>query len=157
MSTKNSSKGPRTGTGNTGTASKPWYAAGLRFTCVPECGRCCTSHEDYAYVYLDDDDLPRLAAHLELDDKTFRQRYTAIDDGDVVLKMDEPDCPFLEGSRCGVYEARPTQCRTFPFWAETLKSRAGWRRNRRFCPGIDEGELQPLRVIQEHLAARNSD
>ena len=139
------------------TDRKPWYASGLRFTCVPECGRCCTLHEDHAYVYLDGDDLPRMAAHLELDDETFRERYTTVDDGDVVLKMDEPDCPFLDGWQCSVYEARPTQCRTFPFWPETLKSRAAWTRNRRFCPGIDEGELHPLHVIQEHLAARESD
>ena len=40
---------------------KPWYASGLRFSCLPECGKCCTNHEDYAYVYLEGDDLDRLA------------------------------------------------------------------------------------------------
>ena len=50
------SKRPSAAAGDAGKAGKPWYAAGLRFTCVPECGRCCTLHENYAYVYLDSAD-----------------------------------------------------------------------------------------------------
>ena len=136
---------------------KPWYVTGLRFSCLPECGKCCTNHEDYAYVYLDGDDLPRLAEHLGLTPGEFREQYATLDDDDWVLRMDKPDCPFLDGWQCTVYEARPTQCSTFPFWREILRNRAEWRRQRRFCPGIDEGEVHPLKVIDAHLAARDTD
>ena len=43
----------------------PWYSEGLCFECRPDCGACCTNHEDYAYVYLEGDDVDRLVAHLE--------------------------------------------------------------------------------------------
>ena len=28
------------------------------------------------------------------------------------------NCIFLTGNRCDIYEVRPNQCRTFPFWSE---------------------------------------
>ena len=36
-------------------------------------------------------------------------------------------CTFLtrEGG-CGVYEARPVQCRAYPFWPRVLKSPETW-------------------------------
>jgi Fe-S-cluster containining protein len=130
----------------------PWYAEGLRFTCQPECGKCCTRHGAYGYVYLEDGDDERLAEHLGLDLATFRRTHTARDDGHLILKMEEPACPFLDGARCRVYEARPTQCRTFPFWPENLRSRARWERLRSFCPGIGEGKLLSLPEIRSWMA-----
>jgi len=132
----------------------PWYAEGLRFECLPDCGACCTNHDDYAYVYLEPGESERIARQLDLDLDTFSDRYTGREEDWVILRMDRPDCPFLSGARCSIYAVRPVQCRTFPFWAENLRNRARWRRLRRFCPGIDRGESHSLRVIQDHLAAR---
>ena len=138
----------------TPSARRPWYAAGLRFACRPDCGRCCTRHGEYGYVYLDRGDVRRLAAHFELDVKAFRSRFTKRDDGHTVLTMDGPACPFLDGSRCTVYGARPSQCRTFPFWPENLRTPARWEELATFCPGIGEGEIVPLHVIREELRSR---
>jgi Fe-S-cluster containining protein len=138
-----------------GTTRKPvWYAEGLRFTCRPDCGRCCSRHDDYAYLYLQDDDVAPLAAALGLDEEAFLSRFTAHDDGDLVLRMDGPACPFLDGTRCSVYRGRPTQCRTFPFWKETLRTRKTWQDLREFCPGIDEGEVHSLVTIRSRVAER---
>lgn len=135
-------------------SSPRWFAEGLRFECVPDCGACCTNHDDYAYVYLEGDDFDRLAGFLELDDDTFIARYTDLNEGALVLRMDEPDCPFLDGVRCSVYPARPTQCRTFPFWEETLTTPKSWERLRSFCPGIDRGPRHDLLQIEENIELR---
>ena len=136
--------------------TEPWYAEGLRFECQPDCGQCCVNHGDYDYVYFDGDDLQQLARFLGLTVAEFKERYTEMDEGQPVLRMDQPRCPFLEGTRCTVYPVRPTQCRTFPFWDNNLASRASWKRLREFCPGIDRGAVHPLRVIRGHLAEHES-
>ncbi len=133
---------------------KPWYAAGLCFECKPDCGACCTDHADYAYVYLEGDDVDRLVEYLGMDEEEFFARYTDLDECYLVLRMDSPDCPFLDGKRCSVYPARPTQCRTFPFWRESLESKRNWVRLLEFCPGIDQGSRHSLKVIRASLAER---
>lgn len=137
-------------------APLPWYRDGVRFACQPDCGKCCTRHGEYDYVYLETDDVSRLAAHFDLPVGEFRARFTRQDDGHTVLTMDGPACPFLAGSRCSVYEARPSQCGTFPFWPENLKTRAGWNDLATFCPGVGKGELIPLQVIRDNLSGRKS-
>jgi Fe-S-cluster containining protein len=136
---------------------RAWYADGLRFECRPDCGACCTNHDDYSYVYLTEHDCKRLARHLKLTRAEFAARYTELDEGSPVLRMDRPDCPFLDGTRCGVYAARPTQCRTFPFWPENLTSPVRWERLGKFCPGIGHGEVRSLRVIRSCLARRDRE
>jgi uncharacterized protein len=136
------------------TLRNPWYSAGLRFSCVPGCVACCTCHGEYAYVYLDPDDVLRLAKHLVLDPEEFLERHSAEDDGYVILRMDEPACPFLRDAGCSVYEARPNQCRTFPFWRENVRSRTAWERLRSFCPGIGEGKLHEVTAIRSTAAKK---
>ena len=134
---------------------RPWYAEGLRFACRPDCGRCCTRHGEYDYVYLERDDVARLAAHFEMPVAQFRKLRTRRDDGHTILRMNGPACPFLEGSRCSVYDARPAQCRTFPFWPENLKTRARWEELADFCPGVGAGDTLPLHVIREQMGSRS--
>jgi len=130
---------------------REWYADGLRFKCQSDCGNCCVNHGDYNYVYLEGDDTRHLARHLGLTVDEFTDRYTEPEEEHVVLRMDQPACPFLDGTSCTVYDVRPTQCRTFPFWPGNLTSRSAWTRLRGFCPGVDSGDVQPLRVIRDHL------
>ena len=122
-------------------ASKPWYDKGLRFSCQRS-GNCCKSHGRYEFVYLADQDVQAIAAHLGLAESTFRRRHCAQDGGYTILKITEPDCPFLEADNsCSIYPVRPKQCATWPFWDENLVEENWKGPVKECCPGIDQGEL----------------
>jgi len=53
-----------------------------------------------------------------------------------------------------VYEARPTQCRTYPFWSNIVDSEESWNRESRECPGIGIGPLHGPEAVSEALAKR---
>ncbi len=86
-------------------------------------------------MWLEEADERRLAAFFGLDRPAFRERYTRLDDAGQRVLLDQSDlersCIFLENGRCVAHEAKPRQCREFPFtWrspdiAETCE---GWRR-----------------------------
>ena len=136
---------------------KPWYHKGLRFECT-QCGNCCRNHGEYTYVFLTERELERIPAHLGLDRREFLARYCTKEPGQhYTLRMDRPACPFLgEDSRCGIYEVRPKQCATWPFWLENLK-RATWEGPvKDCCPGIDRGPLVPAAEV-ERIARETED
>lgn len=128
--------------------SKSFWADGLRFECQGS-GRCCTSRGEHGFVYLTREDRRRLATHLGVTTQELRRQHCAVTAGELHLKDPDKDCQFLTGTRCGVYEARPTQCRTWPFWPETMNARA-WRKDvASFCPGVGKGRLWQRREIEE--------
>jgi len=87
-----------------------------------------------------------LANHLQIAKDTFVSEYTRdveTPDGDTIaLKAVEGACPqvrrcvFLEGKSCSVYEARPTQCRTYPFWPQHISGSNEWTSEAHRCEGI---------------------
>jgi Fe-S-cluster containining protein len=82
----------------------------------------------------------------------FTRTYCANHDGWFHLKGQETACRFLEGKRCQVYEARPAQCRTWPFWPENMNAKAWDREVVRFCPGVGRGRKYSAEEIQGLLA-----
>jgi Fe-S-cluster containining protein len=131
-----------------------WYAEGLRFECQPGCSACCSDHGEYTALYLTEDDTRRLARHLAIEHDQFISRYAEVEEGSLLLRMEQPECPFLEEGRCQVYEARPIQCSTFPFWKENLRSRRTWVKLCEFCPGVDSGPQHEGKAITEQIAKR---
>ncbi|GHV31014.1 hypothetical protein FACS1894167_12730 [Synergistales bacterium] len=62
------------------------------------------------------------------------------------------DCIFLERPiRCRVYGARPSQCRTFPFWRDILSGRYTWDSYAKSCPGMNSGKYYSADEIREIL------
>lgn len=116
--------------------AQPWFSEGLRFKCTG-CGKCCTGSP--GYVYLSHSDLERLSNHFHLTEPEFTQKYTRLVDGQYAL-LDKPgsdDCLFLKNNQCTVYEARPTQCRTFPWWIQHLREPSDWEEASHRCEGIN--------------------
>ena len=129
---------------------KPWYRDGLRFQCQGS-GKCCVSHGEYGYVYVTLADRRRLAVTLGIPTRQFTRQYCEKTDGLFHLALGDGDCVFLDGKRCSVYDGRPTQCRTWPFWPENMPAKR-WRTIAEYCPGIGQGDVIPLNTIREILA-----
>jgi len=143
----------------------PWYADGLRFSCT-QCGNCCTGPP--GYVWFSPSEAKALAERFGMTVGQFRRTYAKRVHGDWSLNEVETehgfDCVFLDRSdgraRCSVYEDRPLQCRTWPFWPENLRTPAAWAAVRRNtpCPGMGTGTripLEQIRVIRDRQAAES--
>lgn len=136
-------------------------ATGLSFSCTM-CGNCCTGPE--GYVLVTEAETAALAARLGIDAHEFLARFTKTTEFGRSLTEKASsfghDCVFLDREKipgravCGVYEDRPTQCRTWPFWKTIIQSRAHWERVKRTCPGIDRGPrytVQQIRVLRDTM------
>jgi Fe-S-cluster containining protein len=64
------------------------------------------------------------------------------------------DCIFWSNG-CSFYEARPLQCRTYPFWPSMLSSRKIW--DAMSCPGMGRGTLHSREEIDALLALQNAE
>ena len=57
------------------------------------------------------------------------------------------DCVFFDNKsrKCGVYSARPRQCRTWPFWDSNIRTPEAWAETCQVCPGSGRGPALPAR------------
>lgn len=129
--------------------SNPWYANGLNFKCT-ECGQCCTGAP--GYIWVNDQEIEQIAAHLNLSIEEFAQRYLRRVKGRFSLNEHPKtfDCAFLKDKKCQIYSVRPTQCRTFPWWPKQLKSERDWQEAAQCCEGIQlNAPLVPFETIEQ--------
>ena len=135
-----------------------FYAAGLKFSCK-RCSSCC--RYESGYVYLSEKDLEKLMSALKMDRKEFITAYCRWVngwDGDEVLSLKEKinkDCILWENG-CAVYEARPLQCVTYPFWENIIATSRSWETAALACPGMNTGELHTERAINDTVKIRVS-
>ena len=118
---------------------KIWYAEkGLKFECQG-CGGCCEGPG--GYVWVNEEEIKALAVAKQMTEEAFCKRYVRIVfDHPALIDNARGDCIFLEEKRCAVYESRPRQCRTFPWWPELLRSENAWKNNNYSCPGMNKGK-----------------
>ncbi|MFT3687093.1 MAG: YkgJ family cysteine cluster protein [Phycisphaerales bacterium] len=138
-------------------ADGPEQGEGLRFSCTM-CGRCCSGPA--GFVLVNDQECAALAKRFGLSVDAFVAQYThMLPEGrslreHVVAGGRGYDCVFLDRTTvpgkavCGVYEDRPRQCRTWPFWNSVLRSRESWEQAKAVCPGIDKGTLVPVTQVR---------
>ena len=115
---------------------EPWFKEGLRFGCTG-CGKCCTGSP--GYVFLSPRDLENLAKHFQLSEEAFIKKYCREAEDQLCL-IDTPGtdaCVFLKNNQCTAYEARPVQCRTFPWWIHNLQTPKDWEEAAHRCEGIN--------------------
>lgn len=103
------------------------------------------------YVYLKLVDRHRFATFMGLTTRQFTSRYCSKTDGHFDLNQPEKDCEFLKDKRCTVYEARPSQCRKWPFWPENMNAKTWHEEIASFCAGIGKGNIRTAQEIAEIL------
>ena len=130
----------------------PWYREGLRFGCTRS-GNCCRGE---GYVWVDEREVAVLARHLNMDVDTFEKVYTRkVGKGRSLRDQANEDCIFYaQGTGCQVYEARPTQCQTWPFWRNNIETEQSWDETKARCPGAGSGALYSAEEILKRLATR---
>jgi len=129
--------------------SKPFFSDGLRFECT-ECGECCTG--DPGTIYINDREVTALAKFLgRSEEDLIEHDMKPMGDGHTILERENGDCYYLKDGRCSVHPVRPTQCRTYPFWVENLRSEKAWKSTCKECPGIGQGKLWSEEEILEQV------
>jgi len=99
-------------------------------------------------------EIERIAGHLGLTPEEVRERFLRrIGLRTTIIEHRlTKDCIFLReagGTRqCAIYPVRPSQCRTWPFWAENLRNPESWNRAALRCPGINRGRLYTCEEIE---------
>lgn len=126
-----------------------WYQDGLRFQCT-QCGNCCTGAP--GYVWVNKQEVQQLAAQMGMaSQQEFEDQYVRrIGIRKSLREFPNGDCVFFdtESRRCSVYQARPRQCRSWPFWDSNLRDPAAWEDTCRICPGSGRGKLYSIETIE---------
>jgi hypothetical protein len=133
-----------------------FYDDGLRFECT-RCSKCC--RHTPGYVFLSEADIEPLLAALGVRRQDFLQQYCRrVRFGPVqrlsLREKPNVDCILWEDRGCSIYEARPLQCRSYPFWSSCLSSSDEWLYQARQCPGIGTGPLHSRETIERWLLHR---
>ena len=129
-----------------------WEDEGVRFECRG-CGRCCGGEP--GEIWVTPAERAKIAAELGMDEITLRKECLRRVDGRLGIKEKENyDCIFLTKEGCSIYQSRPLQCRTYPFWPSVIESRESWEREGRSCPGIGKGKALPREEIERRVSLR---
>ena len=133
----------------------PWYRDGLSFECT-RCGACCTGAP--GYVWVGDEEIRRLADFRGETVEQFSKAFVRqVGDDSSLIEKPGGDCIFWSKKQgCTVYEARPVQCRTWPFWSENIETSSAWEQVRIGCPGSGQGRVFSLDEIRATAARISS-
>ncbi len=132
-------------------ADEPWYGEGLRFECT-QCGDCCTGAP--GFVWVNKEEIEALAARFQMTPADFEAKFVRkVGVRKSLVEFENGDCVFFDTEKrnCTVYEHRPRQCRTWPFWDSNVRNEETWRATCEACPGSGKGRLYTLSEINDRL------
>ena len=99
------------------------------------------------------EEIDRLAAFRnQTRDEFSRQFVRRVQSRLSLIERPGGDCIFWDREvGCTVYEARPVQCRTWPFWPENVETEDDWDHVRSVCPGAGRGQLFTVEQIRASI------
>lgn len=140
-------------------AGDDWYKKGLAFKCTL-CGNCCSGTS--GTVRFTEPEAEAMARKLSVPLADFYADYTRKRGKGQTARVELKevrgpdgrgwDCVFLDRTTmpgkaiCGLYQERPAQCKTWPFWPEILESPESWAEAKlgaEGCPGVGKGAVVP--------------
>lgn len=109
----------------------------MDFQCQ-RCSNCC--RHDEGYVFLTKENALAIADHLKMTLKEFINQCCRIIDhpqGHVLCLKEKRnyDCIFWSNG-CIIYEVRPTQCMTFPYWPFLVNDKKLQEEEKQRCKGL---------------------
>ncbi|BDA41529.1 hypothetical protein COCOBI_02-3100 [Coccomyxa sp. Obi] len=119
------------------------------------------SHLGAGEIWVDKTDVERLAKKIHVQREIFLSRYVksySRKPGYWLLRNTNgtQDCIFLRGTECIVNDAKPLQCRTYPYWPELMDPEA-WKAERSdMCEGIDHEEAPEIDIEKAALQLQAS-
>jgi uncharacterized protein len=131
---------------------KTWFDKGLRFECT-QCGDCCTGAP--GYVWVTGDEIADLAREKGLSVAAFEAKYVRkVGVRKSLIEYSNGDCVFFDNTqrKCTVYNARPRQCRTWPFWHSNVRDEASWKATCEVCPGSGRGKLHSAEQVLHQIS-----
>ena len=92
----------------------------LNFKCTG-CGQCCVyTEEGRDNVYVPEEDVQKIADFLDMTKEAFLAKHCGPLDKDGFYRFNNGPghCQFYDPKEksCTIYEVRPPQCSSFPFW-----------------------------------------
>jgi Fe-S-cluster containining protein len=113
-------------------AETSWYASGLPFHCT-ECGKCCRTQGS---VYMSPSEVEKASFFLQISIAAFLETYASrtLQEKDSeetpwvrLINNNDGACIFLNANnQCNIYEVRPVQCSTYPYWPSIMESEKKW-------------------------------
>ena len=100
-------------------------------------GKCCRGREGYIWVSMEE--LTAMAVIKKMDVPLFAKQYLRQVQGRLSLQErvvnGEHLCCFFDpiAGQCTIYQGRPEQCRTFPFWNSLMNDSQKLLQS---CPGV---------------------
>jgi len=136
-----------------------WYNEGLCFECA-QCGRCCSGPGE-GYIWVTGAEAERIARYLSISQNELKQKYLKRVGWrmSIIEEAATKDCIFLRNEAgiktCTIYEVRPNQCRTWPFWKQNLQNEDSWQAAGQRCGGINQGRRYSPGEIERLLRQKN--
>lgn len=99
-----------------------------------KCGHCCQGETT---VSLNESDVNRMLAYLEMPRQEVAGKYWRLTDDIIQMKIVDGHCVFFDQG-CVVHTGKPWRCKQWPLHPSILGDEANFQAIKASCPGINQ-------------------